>query len=962
MGTVWMAQQIEPVKRLVAIKLIKAGMDSKQVIARFEAERQALALMDHANIARVLDAGMTGAGRPYFVMDLVKGVPITKYCDEHHLTPRQRLELFIPVCQAVQHAHQKGIIHRDLKPSNVLIALYDGKPVPKIIEFGVAKAAGQQLTDKTLVTGFAAIIGTLEYMSPEQAEVNQLDIDTRSDVYSLGVLLYELLAGSPPFNHQELQKAGMLEMLRVIREQEPSKPSTKLSTAEGLPTLAANRGTEPAKLTKLVRGELDWIVMKALEKDRNRRYETANAFARDIERYLNDEQVVACPPSASYRLHKFARRNKVALGVAAVVLFCLVLMGGGAGWAVRNRAAHDAELAHEEASRRARLNLEIEHVLADATKAHEEALTVAENPYRWETALHKAAYILKRAKGLADQDETAVEPSVRERLEALQAILSASDADYRFAARLDQIRVGLADFNEEAGEKPGDPLYSIGEEFRRHYQIEFDLTPVSDAVSIIRQRPEPVQHILLAAIETGRDYAPPDARDSITWLTAVIDGADTGPWRKRAAQAVEAKDWKALEKTIAAAVAAREPASFSVRLASVIPEPGIRRQIKGVVRRAYPGDFWANYSLAYELLYFPSRRPAEAIAYLGVADAVRPHTPVVHLEIGNALKSLGDLDGAISAYGEALDTYPGYAAAHEARGFALRDKGDLDGCIAGLREAIRYRTYVPDHTALGDTLAKKCLFDEAIAAYEGAINIDPQQAIAHRRGDDADLSVAYNRLAVALLNRMQPDRVATAFHRGLETEPTNHMRWCYAAAVDAAVGDVDAYRRTCRGLLERFGETTSCYTAERSAKACLLLPDALGSADFERVQELAEGAVTGTEQAPHFGLFAMAKGLADYRARRYAESIEWIKRADPRVNGVHFDATKFAVLAMAHHKLGHANEAATALANAKEIMVKMPDPAKGQLFAGDWFNWGHAQVVYREAEALLMKSATETGP
>jgi serine/threonine protein kinase/tetratricopeptide (TPR) repeat protein len=329
MGTVWMAQQTEPVKRLVALKLIKAGMDSKQVIARFEAERQALALMDHANIARVLDAGTTSAGRPYFVMDLVKGVPITRYCDEHHLTPRQRLELFIPVCQAVQHAHQKGIIHRDIKPSNVLVALYDGKPVPKVIDFGVAKAAGQQLTDKTLVTGFGNIVGTLEYMSPEQAEINQLDIDTRSDIYSLGVLLYELLAGSPPFSRKELETAGMLEMLRVIREQEPSKPSTKLSSSNALPTLSANRGTEPAKLTKLVRGELDWIVMKALEKDRNRRYETPNGFAMDVQRYLADEPVQACPPSAGYRLRKFARRNKGP--VLAASLVGLALVGGIVG-------------------------------------------------------------------------------------------------------------------------------------------------------------------------------------------------------------------------------------------------------------------------------------------------------------------------------------------------------------------------------------------------------------------------------------------------------------------------------------------------------------------------------------------------------------------------------------------------------------------------------------------------------
>jgi eukaryotic-like serine/threonine-protein kinase len=349
MGTVWMAQQTEPLKRLVAVKLIKAGMDSKQVIARFEAERQALALMDHANIARVLDAGTSSAGRPYFVMDLVKGVPITRYCDEHHLTPRLRLELFIPVCQAIQHAHQKGIIHRDVKPSNVLVALYDGRPVPKVIDFGIAKATGQCLTEKTLVTGFGAIVGTLEYVSPEQAEINQLDIDTRSDVYSLGVLLYELLAGSPPFTRKDLEKAGMLEMLRVIREQEPTKPSAKLSTAEGLPTLAANRGTEPAKLTRLVRGELDWIVMKALEKDRNRRYETANGFAMDLQRYLADEPVQACPPSAWYRLGKLLRRHKRPL--LAVSLVVLALVGGiiGTTWGMLHANDAAAEMGKAQA-------------------------------------------------------------------------------------------------------------------------------------------------------------------------------------------------------------------------------------------------------------------------------------------------------------------------------------------------------------------------------------------------------------------------------------------------------------------------------------------------------------------------------------------------------------------------------------------------------------------------------------
>jgi eukaryotic-like serine/threonine-protein kinase len=324
MGSVWLAQQTEPVKRLVALKLIKAGMDSAQVIARFEAERQALALMDHPNIARVLDGGTTPSGRPYFVMDLVKGVPITKYCDEHRLTPRQRLELVVPVCQAVQHAHQKGIIHRDLKPSNVLVALYDDQPIPKVIDFGVAKATGPHLTEETLHTGFGALVGTPEYMSPEQASVNPLDVDTRSDIYSLGALLYELLAGSPPFTRKELEPPGLLEMLRVIREQEPTRPSTRLSTAERLPALAANRGTEPRRLTALVRGEPDWIVMKCLEKDRARRYETANALATDLQRYLHDEPVLAGPPSAWYRFRKFARRNRGTLTASLLVVATVV--------------------------------------------------------------------------------------------------------------------------------------------------------------------------------------------------------------------------------------------------------------------------------------------------------------------------------------------------------------------------------------------------------------------------------------------------------------------------------------------------------------------------------------------------------------------------------------------------------------------------------------------------------------
>jgi serine/threonine protein kinase/formylglycine-generating enzyme required for sulfatase activity/dienelactone hydrolase len=348
MGAVWVAEQEQPVKRRVALKVIKPGMDSAQVSRRFEAERQVLALMDHTHIAKVFDAGTTAAGRPYFVMELVKGVPITKYCDQLHLPIRERLELFIPVCQAIQHAHHKGIIHRDIKPSNVLVCIQDGKPVPKVIDFGVAKALHQRLTDQSLYTEIGAMVGTLEYMSPEQAELSALDIDTRADVYALGVLLYELLTGSTPLDSKRLRSAAYTEVLRIIREEEPPRPSTRLTQSkESLTSLAAQRRTEPARLTKEVRGELDWIVMKCLEKDRSRRYETANGLARDLERHLADEPVEACPPSVGYRLRKFVRRQRTAVFLAACLAGLAATLAVG-GW-LYGAAAREAERERRQA-------------------------------------------------------------------------------------------------------------------------------------------------------------------------------------------------------------------------------------------------------------------------------------------------------------------------------------------------------------------------------------------------------------------------------------------------------------------------------------------------------------------------------------------------------------------------------------------------------------------------------------
>jgi WD40 repeat protein/serine/threonine protein kinase len=412
-GTVYMAEQEEPVRRRVALKVIKLGMDTKQVIARFEAERQALALMDHPNIAKVLDGGATQTGRPYFVMELVRGVRITQFCDEARLSTEARLRLFVLVCQAVQHAHQKGIIHRDLKPSNILVTINDGTPVPKVIDFGIAKATGQRLTDKTVFTQFHSFIGTPAYTSPEQAEMSSVDIDTRSDIYSLGVLLYELLIGRTPFDGEELLRSGLDEMRRILRETEPVRPSTRLGTlsADELTTSARRRQTEPPKLIHRVRGDLDWIVMKALEKDRTRRYETASGLAGDVQRHLDNELIVARPPSTGYRFQKLIRRNKLAFAAGTAIALALVFGVVGSTWqAVRaTKAEHAATLEGKRAEEQAQLASQ-EAIRATAEANRATAVATAARRYAYAAEINVALQALaennlSRARELLDRQQ-----------------------------------------------------------------------------------------------------------------------------------------------------------------------------------------------------------------------------------------------------------------------------------------------------------------------------------------------------------------------------------------------------------------------------------------------------------------------------------------------------------------------------------------------------------------------------
>jgi tetratricopeptide (TPR) repeat protein len=771
MGTVWMAQQTEPVKRPVAVKLIKPGMDSRQVLARFEAERQALALMDHPNIARVLDAGAAPDGRPFFVMELVKGVPITRYCDEHRLTPRQRLELFVPVCQAIQHAHHKGVIHRDVKPSNVLVALYDDRPVPKVIDFGVAKATGQPLTEQSLHTGFGAVVGTVEYMSPEQASFNQLDVDTRSDIYSLGVLLYELLTGGPPFSCKEPEKAGLLEMLRRIREQEPPTPSTRLSTAEGLPTLAENRGTEPRRLPALVRGELDWIVMKCLEKDRNRRYETANGLARDVERYLHDEPVQAGPPSALYRFRKFARRNQRALVTVSGLALAMLLVMGTLGWVARDRVARQRETERGATAALA----QAETLLAEGDKQ-------TDHPERWQATTRLAWSAIEKAEELLAAGVPTKELAGRVR--QVRAAVEAAVSEARLLVEVDRIRLEQASVKEGGFDNArAAPFYAraLGD-----YGIEL-AAPEAAAARVRRSR---LREALLAALADWASLTRDD--EERQRLEHVLQLAEPGPntFRARWQAAVRQRDAAALVRLAAEPEVQLLPAATLVRLARTlegVKELTVAEQLlRGGLER-YPSDFWLNHDLG-TLLGYPQPRAEEAVRYLYAALVLRSDSPGVHANLGGVFRNMGDQEGAIRYFRAALQIDPNYAKAHKALGQILAKHGKVDEALAAYDRAIAcFRKDIAlngknfgAHYGLGFLLCEmKGDYEGAVACFRAAIDLNPKDAAAW-----CSRGCAYTKLG-------QQNKALADCSQAIKLDPKNALAWSNRGTAYARLGQPD---------------------------------------------------------------------------------------------------------------------------------------------------------------------------
>jgi tetratricopeptide (TPR) repeat protein len=901
-GIVFMTEQQEPLRRKVALKVLKPGMDSRQVIARFEAERQALALMDHPNIAHVFDGGQTATGRPYFVMELVRGVPITDFCDQDQLPIRERLELFLNVCQAVQHAHQKGIIHRDLKPSNVLVTRHDDRAVVKVIDFGIAKAVGQQLTDKTVFTNFAQMIGTPLYMSPEQAQLSGLDVDTRSDIYSLGVLLYELFTGTTPFDREQLKNVGYDEMRRIIREEEPPRPSARISTlGQAAATVSTKRRSDPRRLSQLIHGELDWIVMKCLEKQRNRRYETANDLAGDLQRYLHDEPVLACPPSAWYRLRKFTRRNRVQLGIAGLILFFLLLLGGGAAWFSQEKAARQAKITAES----------------------DEALRAFDG-FRGLGQWQQARAALERARSLAASSTSG---------SGLQQRATELGKDLEMAMRLESIQLqpsDTPDLNLTAAQSDRDFAAAF-----RDYGIDVETLTPEEAAERIRARSIRVE--IATALEEWaliRKWRLKTEESSWKRLLAIAREADPDTQRNRFRDALATKDRKALEELAASDDVTALPASTLSLMGLLIgtkqaPQKGI-----DLVRQAqqkYPDDFWINIQLAGMLRDLEPKPVDEALRFSTTAVALRPHSPMAYLNHAISLRDKGLLDEALAACHEADRLAPDSAVVHASLGITLKKQGHRDEAIAAFKEAVRLRPdYVPALYQLGILRLEMDQLDEALVAFQQAIRADPENVPAHgelgvvlKKKGLMDEAIAEYREAL----RLDPDYAVAHHNLALTLSDKEDFKQAIAEfreAIRCRPNYVEAHNSLGRVLAKANGDIDGAIVAFRKA------------IDIQPNYALAHH---------NLGVVFQKKGLYDQAAAAYKENA----RLKPQDAVAHYN------LGIALLQNGSLDEAITAFQTAIDINKEYAD-AYGALGNARGLKGDFDGAIIACREAIRLKS------
>lgn len=962
-GVVYLAEQEQPVRRRVALKIIKPGMDTKNVMARFEAERQALALMDHPNIAKVFDAGATESGRPYFVMELVRGVKITEYCDSKSLSTEERLNLFVQVCRAVQHAHQKGIIHRDIKPSNILVTTTEeGLPLPVVIDFGIAKATTkQQLTDRTLFTAFEMLIGTPAYMSPEQADLSSVDVDTRTDVYSLGVLLYELLTGAPPFDSTSLMKAGLDETRRIIRERDPDRPSQRLITMAGadLTTTARHHRSAPPALIRSVQGDLDWIVMKALEKDRTRRYETANGLALDVERYLANEPILARPPSKLYKLQKTVQRNRLLFAGVGVITVLLVtgLILVSASLAGEKRSRREAEDAQTKAEAASAKSQQVTKFLEDMLNGVEPSVALGRDTTMLREILNRTAE--RVGKEMTNQ------PAVEAELLGLLGTLYQQIGNYDRAEEMHRgafaIRRKL--FGSESPEAAkslndlglalmdNNKLPEAEEDHREALAIRQQLygkdnadtaTSLNDLSGVYRQegklaQAEPMAREALAIREKLFGHENLQVADSLRNLSIIL--GDEGKWTDSESMAREvlAIRRKLLGAEHPSVAAALDDVAWAV----------------GAMGKQEEAETLERESLAMRQKLLGAEHPDVAKSLYLVGDRMRQRGnlneayPVLSAAFSIQRKLLGE-DNPASLYtlrslGATLEAENKYAEAEQV-----------------YREALaawhkRGQSEAPEALSEVESLAHVLIAQKKFADAEQVLDETLTPTVVQQKSSAELLAIRVD----LKVRRGQWEQAAADESLAVQDEPANQWRFPILAALLVRTHNQSAYEEFRRNILSKFGNTADIYAADQVAKSGLFLPSS--EADLKIIDRMADSTVEngmGDQNARPY--FQDCKALSEYRQGHYSEAIEWAQKP-LKVSGLSVYGHAYATLAMSYWKLGQKDEARAMLAKGEEAAPPMMPSSIAEDPSNAWQGWLYARIQLEEAAALIDHSTLAAG-